>query len=297
MRIVVTGKHGQVSTALTALCTNSGRNLVALGRPEMDLAVLSSIEPAIRRARPDVIVSAAAYTAVDKAETEPDTALRVNCHGVRELGRVARSLDVPIIHLSTDYVFDGTGGGYIETDRENPRNVYGRSKLAGEKALRDETQRHVILRTSWIYSQYGHNFVRTMLRLARERDEVSVVADQVGSPTSADDIACAIIRLISNISGNPVRDEMYGTFHLCGNGQTSWAGFAEEIFRISRFCGGPTANVKRISTAEFPSPALRPINSVLCADNISRRHGIELPDWRKSLALVVPRILADQQTR
>jgi dTDP-4-dehydrorhamnose reductase len=295
MRIVVTGVHGQVSSALAARCAALDCDFMALGRPAMDLALLSSIEPAIRAAEPDIIVSAGAYTAVDKAEREPKAAFLVNCDGVSELGKVARSLSVPIIHLSTDYVFDGESESpHIETDETNPINTYGKSKLAGENVLRATTDRYVILRTSWVYSQYGHNFVKTMLRLAKDRDAVSVVDDQIGSPTSADDIARAILILAKNLTRDDVLSEMYGTFHLCGGGRTSWAGFAEEIFRISRACGGPSARVKGISSAEFSTMALRPKNSCLCTDRIEKLHGIALPDWRQSLAIVVPQILRAQ---
>lgn len=203
MRLVVTGKNGQVVSALQALAGHD-LEIVALGRPELDLAQPDTVSKALRDAKPDVVISAAAYTAVDKAESEPDIAFAVNRDGARAVAQAANDLGVPIIHLSTDYVFDGTkAGAYVEGDLTGPTSVYGRSKLEGEQAVSESTANYAILRTAWVYSEYGSNFVKTMLRLSESRDEINVVADQFGCPTSANDIAVAIVAIARKLATDP----------------------------------------------------------------------------------------------
>ena len=294
IRMVVTGLRGQVVTSLIERARSAGTvEVVALGRPELDLAVAMNINRALTEARPDIIVSAAAYTAVDRAESEQDLAMAVNGAAPGLIAATARRLDVPVIHLSTDYVFDGAKAEpYREKDTVNPLGAYGRSKLAGEHAVQQATPNHTILRTAWVYSPFGTNFVKTMLRLATEREALNIVADQQGSPTNALDIADAVIAVAGQMLSHPDDPYKRGVFHLSGTGYTDWASFAEAIFAASAARGGPHARVNRIPTSEYPTAAPRPANSRLNNGKISRHFGIGMPDWRTSLPLVVQRLLA-----
>lgn len=291
MRIAVTGRTGQVVTALLERGEAAGHEVIALGRPELDLADTSSVLNALQAIAPDIIVSAAAYTAVDKAETEADLAYAVNGVGALAVAEAAKSFGVPLVHLSTDYVFDGAlDRPYAEGDPTGPTGVYGASKLAGEEAvLQAYPQGSAVLRVAWVYSPFGNNFVKTMLRVAGTRDEVSVVADQVGNPTSAFDIADGILKIAINLdaSSDPA---FRGVFHMTGAGEASWADFAEEIFVVSAALDGPSAGVRRITTAEYPTPASRPANSRLDCALLARVHGVTLPAWRQSLKTVVARL-------
>lgn len=293
MRIVVTGRDGQVARSLAERGAESGHEIVALGRPELDLtADPATIAAALTAARPDAIVSAAAYTAVDKAEADADLAFQVNAKGAGAVASAAAALGVPLVHLSTDYVFEGSKDSpYTEDDPTGPTGVYGASKLAGERAVLDAHANSAILRTAWVYSPFGANFVKTMLRLAADRDEVAVVADQRGSPTSALDIADGILAVVSNLASRPDR-ELRGTFHLTGAGEASWAEFAQEIFAASAEAGGPSARVRHIGTADYPTPARRPANSRLDCSKLAQAHGVQLPDWRGSTKQVVRRLVA-----
>ena len=237
--------------------------MITLSRPVLDLtASPSQIVEAVINAGSNatVIVNAAAYTAVDKAESEVDIAMAVNGMGAGAVATAAQKLSVPVIHLSTDYVFDGSKNGpWLETDDTKPTGAYGRSKLAGEAQVRAAAVRHVIVRTAWVYSPFGQNFVKTMLRLASEgRSSLNVVGDQTGSPTSAFDIADAIFAVARRLTSEPANETLYGTFHLAGAGQTNWADFAREIFRGARERHGPYADVVPIPTSGYPTPADRP---------------------------------------
>lgn len=286
MRLAVTGKNGQVVTALKALA-NGDLEIIALGRPELDLSQPESISAALRETRPDAIVSAAAYTAVDQAESDQDSAFAVNRDGARGVAQAANELGIPIIHLSTDYVFDGQkDGAYIETDPTNPTSVYGGSKLAGEQAIAESTRNYAILRTSWVYSQYGNNFVKTMLRLAENRDEINVVADQYGCPTSANDIASAIVAIANRLVEDSSAD-IRGIFHMSGSGETNWANFAKQVFAFSAESGGKKISVKEITTNQYPTPARRPANSRLDCSKLEKVYGIKLPEWQVSTRVVV----------
>ncbi|WP_026783649.1 dTDP-4-dehydrorhamnose reductase [Pleomorphomonas koreensis] len=292
-RILVTGIRGQVVRSLVE--TAAGRDdieLLPVGQPEFDLAVTGKIAPAIEALRPDVILSVAAYTAVDAAESDEATALAVNAAAVGEIGKAAARLDVPVVHLSTDYVFSGDKPApYVETDPTGPLSAYGRTKLAGELALAAATPNHAILRTAWVYSPFGRNFVKTMLRLGETRDRVGVVADQVGNPTSALDIADGLLTVADNLTASGAR-ELRGTFHMTGRGETSWAGFAAEIFRLSALHGGKPVTVDPIPASAYPTPARRPANSRLDCGKLERLHGVCLPDWQHSAELVVRRLVA-----
>jgi dTDP-4-dehydrorhamnose reductase len=293
MRILVTGATGQVAASLVERAP-PGVDVVALGRPGLDLADPASIRDAFESETADVVVNAAAYTAVDKAEAEEALATRINGEGAGLVAQAARALGAPIIQVSTDYVFDGSlDRPYVEDDPVGPIGAYGRSKLAGEEAVADANPRCVILRTAWVYSPFGTNFVKTMLRLGETRDEVRVVADQRGQPTSALDIADAVFMIAHRMLLEP-GPEKYGVFHLTGGGEATWAEFAQAIFAQARALGRPTPRVTPIATAEFPTPARRPANSRLDGARLKRDYGIALPDWRDSLNPVVERLLAAQ---
>ncbi|MDZ7927263.1 MAG: dTDP-4-dehydrorhamnose reductase [Agrobacterium sp.] len=286
MRLAVTGKNGQVVSALKALA-GPDLEIVTLGRPELDLARPDTVLKALREAKPDVVVSAAAYTAVDKAESEPDIAFAVNRDGAKAVAYAAKDIGVPIIHISTDYVFDGTKAtAYLEKDRTGPTSVYGRSKLEGEQAVSESTDNHAILRSAWVYSEYGSNFVKTMLRLGESRDEINVVADQFGCPTSANDIAIAIVSIARKLATDPSA-RLRGVFHMSGTGETNWAGFAKQIFAFSAENGGKSIVVNDITTEQYPTPAQRPANSRLDCSKLEEVYGIRLPEWRISTRAVM----------
>lgn len=292
MRVMVTGRQGQVVRALMEAGEAGGETIVAAGRPDMDLADPASVEAAIHAARPAVVVSAAAYTGVDKAEAESDLAFAVNGTAPGAIGRAAAALGIPVVHLSTDYVFDGAKETpYEESDPVGPLGVYGASKLAGEAALVGATDDYAILRTAWVYSPFGANFVKTMLRLAADREELRVVDDQRGNPTSALDIATAVLAVAHNLVDRPGEASLRGVFHLGGTGACSWAEFAREIFTVSAALGGPSARVVPITTADYPTPAARPKNSRLSTVKLATAHGVILPQWQSSMRRVVERLL------
>ena len=293
MRVVVTGREGQVATALAQAAAAPCMEVVRLGRPEFDLERLETLAPALEAARPDVVVSAAAYTAVDQAESEPERARIVNALAPGGLAEAAARLGAPILHLSTDYVFDGSkDGAYVEADPTGPVTVYGATKLAGEQAVAAAHRGAVILRTAWVYAPYGKNFVRTMLRLAESRDEVAVVADQRGCPTYAPDIADSVLKLAAAL----LRGEgEAGVFHMAGEDEASWAEFARATFEQSRARGGPYARVKPIATTDYPTPARRPANSRLSGRKLQAAFGVVLPSWREALPRCVDEMVG--QTR
>jgi len=291
MRFIVIGQEGQVARALAERSVARGVSTVLLGRPRLDLADPIGVEGLLRETGGDLIVNAAAYTAVDQAEKEPEMAAAINGTGAGVIGAAAAAMGIPIVHLSTDYVFDGTlHRPYKETDEVKPLGAYGRSKLLGETLVAAETENYAILRTAWIYSPFGKNFVRTMLRLAKEREEVGVVADQIGSPTSALDLADAILAVGRNLLEKPQDRSLRGIFHAAGTGFASWAEFASEIFALSARFGGPTAVVRPIVTADYPTPAKRPPNSRLDCTKLMSIHGVMLPPWQNSLAICLERL-------
>ncbi len=294
VRIIVIGKEGQVARALAERGPAHGARIVLLGRPKLDLADPSGIEDIVLETGGDLIVNAAAYTAVDQAETEPDLAEAINGIGAGAIAGAAAAMNVPVIHISTDYVFDGTAERpYREDDPVSPLGAYGSSKLLGEQAVAEETDDHVILRTAWVYSPFGKNFVKTMLRLAGDREEIGVVADQIGSPTSALDIADGILAVGRNLLERPEDKALRGLFHMAGPGYASWAEFAAAIFELSARFGGPSARVRPIATADYPTPAKRPANSRLDCGKLADVHGITLPPWRTSLEECVRRLVGE----
>ncbi len=288
--ILVTGGTGQLATALAAF---GGARIVRVGRPDFDFDRPETIAAVFADVSPGVVVNAAAYTAVDKAETDEAGAWRANRDGPAALAMVCAQAGIPLIHVSTDYVYDGAkASAYVETDPVGPRSVYGASKLAGETAVLASGARAIILRTAWVYAATGRNFVRTMLTLAETRDTLSVVADQIGCPTSADDLAAAIARIVERIETG--WDDAYaGVFHAAGSGETSWHGLAEAVFAAAAAHGAKVpATVTPITTAEYPTPARRPANSRLDCGRLETVFGVRLPEWETSLTRTVGQILA-----
>jgi dTDP-4-dehydrorhamnose reductase len=292
VKILVTGREGQVAQSLRECAAADPQvEVVAVGRPQFDLLEPETVKSAILAARPDIVVSAAAYTAVDRAEDEPELAFAVNAKGAGAVASAAAEAGAVVIHLSTDYVFSGDAGGeYAETDATGPQNVYGLSKLEGERAVAAANPRHVILRTAWVYSPFGKNFVRTMLTLASQRERVRVVADQRGNPTAAADIADGILRMAKTIAGGELA-EHYGIFHLAGEGSTDWAGLARHVFATSAALGGPWAEVEEIATTDYPTKARRPQNSRLSCEKLLRVYGWRPPAWQESCSVVVARLV------
>ncbi len=292
MRILVTGTQGQVDTSLQQLGdATPGIEVVRLGLPQIDLSCIDTLEAPIREARPDVIVSSAAYTAVDKAESEHGLAYAINGDAPGELARIAAALDVPLLHMSTDYVFSGDkAGAYVETDTPGPVSIYGLSKLAGEMAIETTTPNHVILRTAWVFSPFGNNFLKTMLRLGETRDEINVVADQHGCPTYAPEIARALLAIAQRVAADP-DPALRGTFHLTNQGETTWAGFAEAIFIGAARRGRKSVTVNPIATSAYPTPAKRPANSRLDGDKLYNTYGMKLDTWQTSLDACLDQLL------
>ena len=291
IRVLVAGGSGQVARALVDTAPAADVDVVALGRPGLDLTDPASIEAAVRSAEPAIVINAAAYTAVDQAETDEAGAHALNAEGAGLLAAAAARAGAPILHLSTDYVFSGDKTApYTEADLPAPTGAYGRSKLAGEAAVAAANPRHAIFRTAWVYSPYGKNFAKTMLRFAETREELSVVHDQIGNPTSAHDIARGLWDAARQLAPDPAALTA-GIYHMTASGEASWAEFAEEIFRLSAACGGPAARVRRITTAEYPTPTRRPANSRLDCSKLAGQFGIILPQWQASTRTCVEQLV------
>lgn len=285
MRILIAGREGQVARALVARLTPEGHQITALEPPELDLTSRDSIARAMDEAAPDLVVNAAAYTAVDRAEDDTATAYAVNRDGAGWLAAAAAARGAPFVHFSTDYVFDGRKGApYVETDPPAPLGVYGRSKEEGERAVLAANPRSVVLRTAWVCSPDGANFVKTMLRLAKEREELRIVADQHGAPTFAADLADAVARMAPRLLAASAGDEAFGLFHLSGAPHTTWYGFTQEILAQAARRGQPQPRLVPIATSDYPTRAQRPADGRLDCSRITRVHGITPADWRVSLA-------------
>jgi dTDP-4-dehydrorhamnose reductase len=281
MKILLLGQHGQVSRELQLLLSQ-GHELIVLGREQLDLAETDNLRDAVRRLQPQLIINAAAHTAVDAAESEPEAAFAINATAPGVLAEEAAALDVPLIHYSTDYVFDGSkASAYDESDAPNPLGVYGRSKLAGEQAVAAVGGKHLILRTSWVYSLHGRNFLLTMQRLLQEREQLSVVADQIGAPTWAGSIAAATVQLIERWQS--AQTATWGVYHFTARGETAWFGFAEAIAAQLQAQGKTVAQLTPIATTQYPTPARRPLNSRLDCSRLERDWGVRLPDWHDGL--------------
>ncbi len=289
--ILITGANGQLGRELAGEAAASGIRIVAAGRDDLDITQAESVLAYVCEAAPRAIINCAAYTGVDKAESEAASAHAINALGPEHLARAAAELDVPLLHVSTDYVFDGSKtGAYGEDDPVAPLGAYGRTKEEGERRVRAAHQKHIILRTSWVYGAHGNNFLKTMLRLARERDELRVVADQRGCPTATIDLARALLAAEAAASSGRAA---WGTFHFAGTGATTWHGFAAEIVSAAGKIGGRSVPVHPIATSDYPTPAKRPANSELDSRRFAETFGYASPPWPQRVrdvlaALLVP---------
>jgi len=299
MKILVIGGEGQLARSLVAVAgRKEGVELLALGRPALDLLDRDSLARAIDANAPALVINAAAYTAVDRAEGEPDMANAINRDGAEAVAEITAQRKLPLIHISTDYVFDGgKDDAFSEIDPPNPQTVYGRSKLAGETRVAAANPQHVILRTSWLHSPYGHNFVKTMLRLAGERPELRVVADQYGNPTYAPDLASAILAIARQLVRDDGADKPWGLYHAAGEGATSWHGFAEFIVRTAAKYGRRSVPVRAITTSEYPTPARRPANSRLDCSKLATVFGLRLPHWADGAERCIAQLCAGSDAR
>lgn len=284
MKLLVTGSNGQLGTELQVAARAAGWDVVAMDQDGLDITDLSSVKDAVARQAPDAVVNAAAYTAVDMAENDRQAAFAVNRDGSAHLAEACGVHGVRLLHVSTDYVFDGANGkAYLEDDPTNPLGVYGESKLAGEDAIRAHCDDHVILRTSWVFSAHGKNFVKTMLRLGSEREALGVVADQYGCPTAAAELARGIMTVLK---GDP---NIRGTFHFCQPEPTTWYDFAAAIFAEASSQGVPLKlrRIKPIATSDYPTPAVRPAHSVLNCARFEAAFGFNFRSWRESLPEII----------
>jgi dTDP-4-dehydrorhamnose reductase len=290
--ILVTGGGGQLARALGAAA--GGRDLRVVGRPDWDFDRVARLPALLAAARPGLVINAAAHTAVDRAESEADAAYRANRDGPAVLAAYCAAAGIPLIHVSTDFVFDGTKGApYAEDDAPNPAGVYGASKLAGERAVLAVCPRAIVLRTSWVYAATGKNFVLTMLALAKTRDHLRVVADQRGCPTAADDLADAILGIADIIARDGWQDRFAGVYHAAGAGETTWHGLASAAIARAGAFGHPQPKlIEAITTAEYPTPARRPADSRLDCGKLARVFGLTLPAWEVALDRTIARAAA-----
>ena len=281
MKILITGQHGQVSRELQQRLQGLGE-LVVLGRDGLDLAIAEQIRQHVRALRPGLIINAAAHTAVDLAESEPEAAFAINAIAPGILAEEAKALGIPLIHFSTDYVFDGSKPApYTEADTPNPLGVYGQSKLAGEQAIAAVGGEYLILRTSWVYSNHGKNFLLTMQRLLQEKPQMRIVADQIGAPTWAGTIADSTRALIERWQAGQPGD--WGIYHLTAQGETSWFGFAQAIGEHLKAQGNACAELEAIPSSAYPTPAKRPLNSRLDCSHLQQQWQVSQPAWQDAL--------------
>lgn len=291
--ILITGASGQLGDALVKLCRERGIEFTAVARPEFDFERPESIAACFAAAKPDFVINAAAYTAVDKAETDQEAAKAGNHTGPLALAELCAAADVPFIHVSTDYVFDGDKGTpYVESDPTGPTGVYGATKRDGEEAVLATSAKATILRTAWVYAAHGKNFARTMLNAGRKMPLLRVVADQRGTPTAASDLAAAILAIWETIRATGWRPEYQGVFHATGSGETTWHGFATAIFAEAAKHGYKPPQVQAIATADWPTPTCRPPDSRLDCAKLKLIFGVRLPDWRETLPGIVASLLA-----
>ena len=288
MKILITGAQGQVGKELVSIGNQRGFDVIAAGQTELDITQLKNIESYVEVHQPDLVINAAAYTAVNKAEEEQDITYAINRDGTANLAAVSKEKNIPLLHISTDYVFDGTKSeAYSENDAVSPLGIYGISKWQGEETIRQTLPEHIILRVAWVFGAQGNNFVKTMLRLAKDRDELSVVADQFGRPSPAKDIAKTLIILAEQYQKEKTLE--WGTYHYCGDEKVSWCGFAKEILKQAKEQGLIEKDIKvnAITTAEYQDPTKRPANSMLDCEKIKNTFGIEMPSWKESLNQVL----------
>ena len=283
MKILLTGSRGQAGWELTRAGRKQGLEIIGMDIDELDITDRPAVAKIVNQKNISLVINTAAYTAVDKAELEPDSAFAANKDGPLNLALACAESRIPLIHISTDYVFDGNKKSpYVETDPTSAMGVYGKSKEAGEKAIRLSLQQHIIIRTAWLYGVHGHNFVKTMLKLGCKMEKIRVVDDQFGCPTFARDLADAIL----TIAGHILNKEQikWGTYHFCGSGVTTWYGFAKKIFELAKVCKPLTVKtIEPITTNEYPTPARRPPYSVLDCTNICKNFSLTQPAWEQSL--------------
>jgi len=288
MKVLVTGARGQVGSELILQGEKLGLHMLATGRDELDITRQNAVSSFIQARQPDIVINAAAYTAVDKAESEPELAYAINRDGAKNLARACADNNIPLLHISTDYVYDGNKAeAYSETDTPNPQGVYGKSKLKGEHAIESTLKQYIILRTSWVFGANGNNFVKTMLRLGKEREVLKVVADQHGGPTWAGDMATTLLKLVKRWAEDKILP--WGTYHYSGQPATSWHGFAEVIFKQAEELKmiDKRPRVEPITTAEYPTPAQRPLNSILDCGKLAQQLDIDQSDWHTGLRQVL----------
>ena len=297
MRVLILGRDGQVAFELQRALWPAGTLLSVAARPELDMARPESLEPVLVAAAPEIVINATAYTAVDKAEAEPGLAFAVNRDGPARLAELCHHRGAALLHISTDYVFDGSSTApYTEADATAPLGVYGASKAAGEDAIRRAAPRHLILRTSWVYGIHGTNFVKTMLRLGAERDELRVVSDQHGSPTAAADIAATLVHLATRVAGGSADPTAlpWGTYHYAGAGFTTWYDLADHVFQAQERLTGRRPRLVPIATSDYPTPARRPANSRLDCSRIARAFGVACRPWREGVDRVLAELSANR---
>ena len=292
MKILVTGAHGQVGWELSRRGARKDFNILALDRAALDITDESAVNQIVGRSGAALVVNGAAYTAVDQAESESKLAFAVNRDGPAYLATACAEAGIPLIHISTDYVFDGhKRGAYVETDKVAPLGVYGESKAAGDEEVKTRLPNHIIIRTSWLYGVQGNNFVKTMLRLGRERDVIQVVKDQYGCPTYAADLAETILQIAGQIQKN--RQITWGTYHYCGKGVASWHDLAEATLSLAKkYTSLRVKTIEAIGTADYPTPAKRPLNSALDCSLVEKTFNIHPKPWRESLAQMIKRMFS-----
>lgn len=287
MRVLLTGANGQVGRCVQDLFATTAHQLIAVDRAALDISDAEAVNAAVEQYRPELIINAAAYTAVDKAETEPELAAQINTLGPANLARAAASIDAALIHISTDYVFDGNKTTpYVESDATSPQGAYGQTKLAGEREVQRYCRKHVIVRTAWVFSEYGNNFVKTMLRLGGERDVLNVVDDQIGCPTYSGDIARACLAVCEAQQAGRAQ---YGVYHYAGDRALSWYDFAGQIFAQATALGvlDKAPQLTAIPTIQYPTPAKRPAYSLLDSGKFARHYALPASDWHAGLRKVV----------
>lgn len=291
MKLLVFGAGGQMALSLKDVSKASANTVFTAGRPDFDITNGGSVDKAISEVRPSCVINTAAYTAVDAAETDQEAAFACNEQGAANVARACQVHKLPLIHISTDYVYDGNKETpYLEDDAPSPTNAYGRSKLAGENAVRENCEQHVILRTAWLFSPFGKNFVKSMLRLAGSRTVLGVVDDQIGSPTYAIHLADGVLGIADQISAARAGADYWGIYHAAGSGFASWCDVARCIFREADRHALPAADVNAISSEEYPTAATRPMNSRLDCSKLSRVFGIGFPEWQHGVSDCVRRI-------
>jgi dTDP-4-dehydrorhamnose reductase len=290
LKLLVIGARGQLARSLLEVKKPEGARVDTVGRTHINILDPASIDRVIDCREPNFVINTAAYTMVDKAESEPSQAYAINAQGAALVAEACSRRNVPLIHMSTDYVFNGSNGPYREESRPAPLNTYGASKLEGERRVAAACPQHVIVRTAWLYSPFGHNFIKTMLEAA-SCSAVDVVDDQTANPTYAPYLAAAIIAILNRILESPLRSRLWGTYHLAGTGETTWYRLAQEVFRQSEALGGPVTHLRPVTTAEYPTAALRPTDSRLDCSKCIETFGVILPRWSDGVGECVARLL------